>query len=297
MLDDYEVFDAIVRAGSLSEVARNRGVSNAMISKRLARLEARLGAKLIQRTTRRLAITEEGAALHRRIMPAIAAIREAEATVADTDARLAGKLRVSAPTSFGRLHIAPRLLAFLDAYPRLELDLELDDSFVDLVGERFDLAIRIGRMPESNLVVRKLAPNTRVLCASPGYLARAGTPESLRALADHRLLAAHGQLPWRLEGPEGMVTVSGSSWVRTNSSEVVRELALADGGIALRSTWDVAGQLRSGALTRVLPGYTGASNVAIYAAHPRSDFVPPHVTAFVRYLSDEFLPAPPWDRL
>ncbi len=296
MLDDYEVFDAIVRAGSLSEVARNRGVSNAMISKRLARLEARLGTKLIQRTTRRLAITEDGEALHRRIMPAIAAIREAEASVADADARLAGKLRVSAPTSFGRLHIAPRLLAFLDAYPRLELDLELDDSFVDLVGARFDLAIRIGRMPESNLVVRKLAPNTRVLCASPGYIARAGAPESLRALADHRLLAAHGQLPWRLEGPEGMVTVSGSSWVRTNSSEVVRELALADGGVALRSTWDVADQLRSGELVRVLPGYIGASNVTIYAAYPRSDFVPPHVKAFVQYLSEEFLPAPPWDR-
>jgi DNA-binding transcriptional LysR family regulator len=174
---------------------------------------------------------------------------------------------MSAPTSFGRLHLAPYLAPFLDRYPEVRLQLDLSDSFEDLVASRIDLAVRIASEAPAGLTAHRLAPSPRVLCAAPAYLAAHGAPETIDALADHRLLAADGQMPWRLAGPEGPHEVDRPSAVGTNSSEVVRELALAGVGIAVRSIWDFGRELSDRRLVRVLPGWRGSSEAAIYAVH------------------------------
>jgi DNA-binding transcriptional LysR family regulator len=206
-------------------------------------------------------------------------------------------LRISAPTSFGRLHVAPTLPAFLARYPAVRAELLLDDGYIDLLGNHMDVAIRIAPDPASpTLAARLLAPNRRVLCAAPAYLEAEGEPASLADLGDYRLLAATGQSPWRLESKTARRSVDVASHVATNSSEVVRELALAGVGIALRSTWDVAAELASGALRRILPAWQGATDVGIYAVHARAAPLPAAITAYVDHMADAFGPLPPWER-
>jgi DNA-binding transcriptional LysR family regulator len=292
----YSLFARIVEAGSLSAAGRALGLSPAMVSKRLARLEARLGVRLVHRTTRRLTTTDVGQAFYEEVTAILAAARAAEARVAGRVGSPSGRLRVSVPTSFGRRHIAPRLKPFLEAHPRIDMELELTDSFIDLVGDRFDLAVRIAPAVDGSLTAHPLAPNRRFLCASPAYLDEHGTPKTPEELAAHHMLAASSQLPWRLESGGETTAIGGTSRVRTNSSDVVRELSLAGLGIALRSTWDVAEELRTGTLIRILPSWQGASDVGIFAVHPRSTLVAPNVQAFVDYLQQLFQPEPPWDR-
>ena len=293
---DYEIFTSVIEAGSLSAAGRKLRLSPAMVSKRLARLEARLGARLIHRTTRRLTATDVGQTFYEEIAAVLNTARDAEARVAGRAAAPAGPLRVSAPTSFGRLHVAPHLKDFLDRYPQVELELYLEDDFVDLLGDRIDLAIRISPPPPPGLATHLLTPNRRLLCAAPAYLERHGTPGDLPSLMRHRLLATTGQLPWRLEGPRGAETIAGESMVRTNSNEVVREMVLAGLGISLRSLWDVSDELRAGKLRRIMPAYEGASDVGVYAIHPRGALVPTGVAAFLDHLKGLYAPVPPWDR-
>ena len=295
MNPEYELFARIVETGSLSAAARAIRLSPAMVSKRLARLEERLGVQLIRRTTRRLELTDSGVQFHQDVLAILAAAEDAEARIAGRAREPAGALRVSAPTSFGRLHVAPLLKPFLDAHPRVEVELDLSDAFTDLLAERFDLAVRITATIEKGFQAERLATSRRVLCAAPGYVAARGVPATIADLARHRLLAARGQLPWRLVGPEGAFTVRGDSLVATNSSEVVRELALAGAGVALRSLWDVGPDLAAGRLVRVLDAYEGSADVGIFAVQPRTALAPPSVGAFVAHLRDSFQPVPPWE--
>jgi DNA-binding transcriptional LysR family regulator len=295
MQDEYALFAAVIEAGSLSGAARALKLSPAMVSKRLASLEQRLGARLIQRTTRRLSLTDIGQAFHERVVAILTEIGQAEAMVAGRVGTPSGRLRVSAPTSFGRMHVAPFLSDFLTANPGITLDIDLTDHFVDLLEERIDVAVRIGLPADNSLTAHRLAPNRRLLCASPDYVRTQGAPEAPADLDRHALLAATGQLPWRLTGPRGSLVIEGESLVRTNSSEVVRELVLAGAGIALRSTWDIAEQLRAGSLVRILPAYEG-SDVGIHAVRPRADLIPPNVRAFIEFLDRLYAPLPPWDR-
>jgi DNA-binding transcriptional LysR family regulator len=292
---DYDLLARVVAAGSLSAAARALGISPAMVSKRLARLEARLGVRLVQRTTRRLALTERGERFHRDVLDILERARAAEARVAGDRGAPSGPLRVSAPTSFGRLHVAPHLAGFLAACPAVELAFDLSDDLIDLVAERVDVAVRITARNPTSLVAHRLATNRRVLCASPAYLHQHGAPSSIDALADHHLLAATGQLPWRLTDGRRSTRLDGVSRIRTNSSEIVRELALAGGGIALRSLWDVGGALAAGLLQRVLPNWEGSSDLALYAVHPRSAVATPAVDAFVAFLKERLTPMP-WEQ-
>ena len=205
-------------------------------------------------------------------------------------------LRVSAPTSFGRLHIAPHLKRFLDDYPRITLDLDLSDGFVDLMAARIDVAVRITPTVGGGVSARRLATNRRILCAAPAYIAQHGAPEDTAALARHQLLAATGQFPWRLTGGDGRtVSIDGTSRVRTNSSEVVRELCIAGVGIALRSLWDVSADLAAGRLVRILPDCEGSADVGIYAVSPRRPEIAPAVRAFTDFLEGLYRPMPPWE--
>lgn len=277
------LFVDVVREGSLAAGARAGRLSPAMVSKRMARLETRLGVRLLHRTTRRLSLTPAGAAFHAEVAPLIAGLREAEARMAQTASAPSGPFSVTAPTSFGRLWIAPYLPAFLDRHPQVRLTIELTDEFVDLLDGGADLAIRITATPPAGLGAHRVADNRRILCASPAYLARAGTPETIGALRQHRLLAAEGQFPWRLTG----ATIDVDSAVRTHSSEVVRELALAGGGIALRSLWDVADLLAEGRLVPVLPRYEGSVAVGIWAIHAPVG-APAAVPALLAHLREQW---------
>lgn len=279
----------------MSAAGRDLGLSPAVVSKRIRRLEERLGTLLFQRTTRQIALTEAGQGFHERIVQILSSIEEAEAFVSRRSAIAQGTLRISAPTTFGRLHIAPHLGAFLEKNRGLIINLVLSDEFVDVVGDGFDLAIRIGALSDSSLVVRRLAPNHRMLCASTAYLERHGVPQRLSDLDAHVCLTAAHQDPWRLVGPEGEVAVHASAAVQTNSSDVVRELCLSGVGIALRSTWDVGPELSSGKLKVVLPAYRGSRHVGVHAVYPSRRFLPAKVRLFIDYLAGLYGPKPYWD--
>lgn len=293
---DHALFVAIVDEGGMAAAGRRLHISPAMVTKRLARLEERLGARLIHRTTRRLALTPAGERLHTDLRTILAALEEAEQRVSGVSATVAGPLRITAPTSFGRMHVAPYLRAFLDAHPRVDLSIDLTDEFADLIATRADLAIRITADPGPGLIAHRLAINRRILCAAPAYLDRFGTPATLAALKQHQLLAAERQMPWRLVGPKGPVSVEGRSHVRTNSSEVVRELALAGAGIALRSLWDVSDALAHGHVRQILPAYEGSAQVGLFAVHLAQPNPPAAITAFIDFLVGLFAPVPPWER-
>ena len=289
MMDpDYLLFARAVEAGSLSAAGRMLNISPAMMSKRISRLETRLGVRLIHRTTRRLALTEEGVSLHNDIAAILEAIQQAEDRVTNRHRAISGALRVSAPTSFGRLHVAPHVQRFLQDHPKVDLELNLSDAYEDLLTQRIDLAIRITSAVPAHLQGHYLAANQRILCASPAYLAEHGAPQKIADLSHHRLLAAEGQLPWRLVNGRARKQVDGRSHVRTNSSEIVRELAVTGTGIALRSFWDVGPLLAQGKLVRLLEGWEGPDDLAVYAVHPRAAGRPAAVDAFIGFLRNMF---------
>ncbi|NKJ40499.1 LysR family transcriptional regulator [Rhizobium sp. SG570] len=295
-LGDLEIFASVVATGSMSLAGRALGFSPAVISKRIKRLEDRLGTRLLQRTTRQISLTEAGQGFYDRVLAILAGLEEAEAYIAGRSAQMQGTLKISAPTSFGRLHIAPHLISFMQAHPELAINLVLSDEFVDIVGGGYDLAIRIAELTDSSLVARRLAPVRRVLCASPAYIATHGMPEDIEDLRRHTCLPAHNHDPWRLDGPKGGLTFRPEGKLITNSSEVIREAVIAGLGIALRSTWDVGPELRDGRLVQVLPAYEGSHNVTLSAVYPSRQFLPAKVRVFIDFLTELYGPLPYWER-
>lgn len=295
-LGDLEIFARVVSAGSMSAAGRELGLSPAVVSKRLRRLEDRLGTRLMQRTTRQISLTEAGQGFYERVVAILAGIEEAEAFVSRRSALARGVLKVSAPTSFGRMHIAPHINAFMQANPDLGVNLSLHDEFVDIVGDGYDLAIRIAELSDSSLVARKLAPVRRILVAAPGYIDRNGNPDNFEDLERHVCLSPHNNDPWKLEGPGGPMIHRPTGPLQTNSSEVVREAVIGGVGIALRSTWDIGAELSDGRLVQVLPAYEGSRNVAIHAVYASRRFLPAKVRVFIDYLADLYGPVPYWDQ-
>ncbi len=288
---DYALFLRIVETGSLSAAARSLLVSPAKVSKRLALLEQRLGVQLIHRTTRKLVLTAAGERFHEDVAQILRSIEEAENRLGGIRDEPSGPLRVTAPTSFGRLHIAPHLHRFLEEFPKVELEFDLSDETVDLYAGRFSLAVRIASEIPAGLVAHPLGTNRRILCASPSYLDRHGVPRRIDDLEHHRLLAADGQFPWRLENGKARRLIEGPSTIRTNSSEIVRELALGGGGIALRSLWDIHQEVGAGRLVPLLPKWGAPADLRIYALHPRTQAIPAATTAFIAFLRQIIDPA------
>ncbi|MEO1066639.1 MAG: LysR family transcriptional regulator [Pseudomonadota bacterium] len=282
---DFEIFARVVATGSMSAAGRELGFSPALISKRMKRLEERLGVRLMQRTTRQIALTEVGQGFYERVVTILSCIEDAENYVTRRSETVRGTLKIAAPTSFGRMHVAPHLKKWIVENPGISVTLNLSDEFVDLVGEGFDLAIRIAELKDSTNVAKKLAPNTRILCASPSYLETHGEPKSIADLTEHQCLAADSQELWRMTGPDGPVAIKPDGAIKTNSSEVVREAVLSGLGIAIRSTWDIGPELASGALKVVLPQYRGSTNVGVYALYPSRQFLPTKVRVFIDFLS------------
>ncbi|MDI7864805.1 LysR family transcriptional regulator [Rhizobiaceae bacterium n13] len=295
-LGDLEVFARVVASGSMSMAGRALGFSPAVISKRIKRLEDRLGTRLLQRTTRQVSLTEAGQGFYERVLAILSGIEEAEAFASGRATQVQGTLKISAPTSFGRMHIAPHLKPFMDAHPDLAIHLNLSDEFTDIIAGSFDLAIRIAELTDSSLVARRLAPVRRVLCASPSYITAHGMPQDVEDLRNHSCLPAHNHEAWRLEGPAGTLAFRPEGMLVTNSSEVIREAVIAGQGIALRSTWDIGPELKSGVLVQILPAYEGSRNVTLSAVYPSRQFLPAKVRLFIDYLADLYGPVPYWER-
>ena len=300
-LQHMSVFARVVAAGSFSAAAKDLGVSTAVVSRRVAALESRLGVRLLHRTTRRVALTDEGAHFHESVLRILRDIEEAEAEASAGSAEPRGVLKVSMPASFGHRHIAPLVPKFARRFPKVELALQLSDQPVDIVKEGFDLAIRIAELTDSSLAARKLAPNRRVICASPEYLKRHGAPRTPADLEHHNCLVPSWEhdftSTWDYAEPSGKrgeVRVRGQ--YACDNWEVLRDWALAGLGIALKSTWDVRDHLEDGSLVPVLREYTFGSDVAIYAVYPHRRHLPAKTRVFIDFLADSFGPEPYWDR-
>ena len=297
-LYEMSVFSRVVAAGSLSAAARDLGVSTAVVSRRLAALEARLGVRLVNRTTRRLALTDEGASYHEACARILGEIEDADAAAAAKRVEPQGLLKVALPASFGHKHIAPLIPPFAARYPKVQLAFSLSDRTVNVIEEGYDLAIRIGELEDSSLAARKLAPNRRVVCASPEYLKRHPSPHTPADLQRHNCLTTNDlQMNWEYKGPDGkrgVVRVSGL--YACDNWEVLREWAMAGLGVALKSTWDVRRQLEDGSLVPLLPGYDFGTDVAIYAVYPHRRYLPAKTRVFIDYLAESFGPEPYWDQ-
>ena len=296
-LSGMAVFARIVESGSFTAAARGLGLSKPAVSKQLARLEARLGARLLNRTTRRLSLTEAGRLFHQRCVRLLADAAAAEQAVAELAEAPRGTLRIGAPMSFGQLHLAPAIAPFLARYPELRIDLSLDDRVVDLVGEGHDLAIRIAELPPSRLVGRRLAINRRVVCAAPAYLRAHGVPRQPRELAQHQCLnysyLASGD-DWRFRGPAGAESVRVAARFTANNGDVLRQAAVDGMGIILSPSFLVGDDLRAGRLVALLDGWQ-AADTGIWALYPQARQLPRKVRALVDFLVERFGPTPYWD--
>ena len=295
-ISDLDIFARVARTGNMSAAGREMGLSPAVVSKRISQLEERLGARLFQRTTRHLKLTETGTGYFKRVADILSLCEEAEDFVSRRNTTPRGVLKITVPTAFSRRHIAPHLEGFLTRYPEIELLVNVTDEVVDIIREGYDLAIRLGEPPDSSVVSRRLAPDTRVLCASPSYIERNGLPANLAELELHNCLAADQIEVWRIIGPDGEAQLRPYGTVRSNSGEFVRELVLSGVGIGMLSTCDIGAELRGGQLRIVLPKFRSVETSGVYAVYPSREFMPAKVDVLIEFLAGLYGPVPYWEK-
>jgi len=302
MLDrvtSMQVFARVAALGSFSAAARALGLSQTMVTKHVAALEERLGIKLLHRSTRRLVLTEGGRHYLAAVERILAEIEEAEASAGLDRIEPRGTLRLNVPVTFGFREIAPALADFSRLYPDLRVDLGLADRYVELIEEGWDLAIRIGRLKDSSLVARKLAPCRLMVCGAPSYLERHGLPQSVEDLARHNCLgytlsSTISADRW-VFGADGDLVVPVKGNLRANNGDALLAAALAGQGLIYQPTFLVGDGLRSGALVRVLPDLP-TYELSVHAVLPSGRQAPAKVRVVVAFLADRFAPEPPWDR-
>nr|WP_315473109.1 LysR family transcriptional regulator [uncultured Undibacterium sp.] len=279
-------FAEVATRGSLSAAARAEGVAPAMIGRRLDALEERLDVKLLQRTTRKIALTIEGAAFLEDCQRILAELEEAETSVSERSAKASGQLTISAPGGFGRQHVAPLIPNFLAEHKEVKLTLNLNDRVVDLIGEGVDVAIRIAALTDSNLIGVKLADNKRVVVASPDYIKRHGRPVTLDDLHHHNCLTFSSdgsQRGWtfRDNGKNILRKVEGN--MVCNDGAVLHDWALSGKGLAWRSMWEVGTEIEAGKFVTVLDEFNAPGN-DIYAIFAQRRHLPLRIRAFVDFL-------------
>jgi DNA-binding transcriptional LysR family regulator len=289
---DLAILVQAAAAGSLSAAARRLEITPMAASRRLAALEQQLGVRLMHRTTRSASLTADGEAFLPHAQAMIESEQAALAELAPTARGASGLLRITAPAAFGRKVVAPLVPGILAANPELRIDLQLTDAVVDIVGAGIDVAVRIGRLRDSTLIARRLAPNPRWLCASPAYIARAGQPEQLADLAAHACLALSGQTHWPFKagGRRREVRVNGP--LSSSSIEAIHVACCGGLGLALLSAWDVARDLAAGRLVALTLADAEPEELAIWAVYPTARLIPHKVHAFVEALMRRLRPPP-----
>ncbi len=285
--DELSAFVEVARRQSFVQAAKQLDRHVSAVSRSVASLESRLGVRLLQRTTRRVALSEAGRAYFTRCEALLAEFDGADAAARDLGSSPRGVLRVSAASGFGLTHLITVVPEFLAAHPHVTIDLQLSNRYVDLVEEGYDLAVRVGTLADSRLVARRIAPSRRILVASPAYLARHGNPRKAAALADHACLVlevgAH-PLRWELLQRGARVGVDVTGPLRSNNAIALLAACRGGLGISLLPEFAVAASLRGGELKRVLPGWAAVEQ-GIYALYPTARFVPAKVRAFVDFLA------------
>lgn len=282
-----EAFVRVVDSGSFTRAAERLGVTRAAVSKHVRQLEEHLGVRLLNRTTRQVALTETGATFYERATSILDDMAEAELAASRLNEEPRGVLRVAAPMSFGTLHLADAIGDFMTRWPDVTVQLSLNDRFVDLIEEGFDVGVRIGKLSDSSLIARKIAPMPIVLCAAPDYLSNHGAPERPDDLRKHDCLH-YGNLEtsgsWKLEDASGTTrSVTIASRVCVNNGDVLRKVALAGQGIALLPSFLILDDVRAGTLAHVLPAYT-APEASLYAIYPPNRYLAAKVRVFIDHL-------------
>lgn len=300
MLDDLpalRAFARIVAAGSMSAAARELELPLSVVSKRLAQLEKSVGLRLLQRTTRRQTLTIDGAMFHARVLRILEEVEQAESLLAHSRREVEGLLRLSAPAELGRQYIVPIVADFQRRHPGLQVQIELTDSVVDLLETGQDMAIRFGSVTDPNQVVRRLAPNFRVLCAAPSYLQQHGTPAHPAELTGHRCIVIGDarRAEWRFEGEEA-ASVRVAATFFTNDGQAAHALALQGAGLVVKSIWDVGDDLLAGRLQRLLPHYSMPA-APLQAILPHGRNLPLRVRLFLDYLQGRLTAAWRWDEV
>jgi DNA-binding transcriptional LysR family regulator len=287
---EMQTFNAVVDAGSFVKAADALDLSKAAVSRYVVDMETRLGVRLLHRTTRKLSLTEEGQVFYARSKELLAELQEAEDEVTARSDAASGLLRINAPFTFGILHLAPLWGEFKALHPKVSLDVTLADRLVDLVEEGYDVAIRIAKLENSSLVSKRLATTRIVLCASPQYLAKHGTPRHPDELAKHAIISysyLSTKDEWRFTGPEGPVSVKTNPCIHTNSGDTCRAAALSHQGVILQPTFLVGKDLADGSLVELMPEYQSAE-LGIYAVYPTRKHVSAKVRALIDFLSSHF---------
>ncbi len=287
---EMQAFVAVVDAGSFVQAAEDLLLSKPAVTRHISSLEARLGVRLLHRTTRKLSLTEEGCVFYERCQTLLSGLSEAEAEISSRAGEASGLIKINAPLSFGIVHLAPLWGEFQNRHPKVTLDITLNDRVIDLLEEGYDLAIRIAQLTNSSLISRKLSSTRAVVCAAPAYLQHYGTPQHPADLAAHRILA-YSQLAtgdvWTFTGPEGMVSVKTRPVLHTNSGDTCRRAALQGHGLIMQPSFLVGDDLRAGTLVEVLPEFRGAE-FGIYAIYPSRKFVAPKVRLMIDFLLEQF---------
>lgn len=295
-IDHLKLFVRLATTHNISAAGRELGLSPAVASAHISKLEDSLGVRLLHRTTRKVSLTEEGQAFLPHAEEVLASVEAAKAAVGAGEATPTGTLRVTAPASFGTMHLVPGLKGFLVRYPDLTVDFRFTDAVVDLVEGGFDIAIRNGTLKDSTLVARKLAPDTRILCASPDYLEKHGEPVSPQELNHHQCVNLIGLETWTFDTPGGYQTIKAKGPFQSDNGMAVRNACVDGLGIAISSTWNIYRHLEQGKLVQILNDYPLTTDVAIWAVYPSSRLVAPKVRAFIDYFSEYFGKPPYWDR-
>lgn len=292
------VFVTVAETGGFSPAAKLLGISKSAVSKRISQLEAQLGVKLLHRTTRKLSLTEAGEHFYQHARIAHQAAKDAQDAVTQLQGEPQGRLRINSPMSFGRLHLAPLIPVFLKRYPKISIDMVMDDKVVDLVGEGFDIAIRAGDLPDTSLIARKLAPLQSVLCASPEYLKDFGTPTSLEQLVEYNCLVftySRDVKEWTFIKDNHLKTIEIKGNYQVNNSEALREAILQGVGIGRLPTFVAGPDIKRGTLIPLFEEYQMPAKT-IYAVFPERQYMPAKVRAFIdfaiEYFGDDI---PYWD--
>jgi DNA-binding transcriptional LysR family regulator len=299
-LTDIAVFVRVVKADSFTGAAGELGLSRSVVSKYITRLEQRLGVRLLNRTTRRLSLTEAGMRFFQQSQSALAQLENAEGEIHAMQAAPKGLLRISAPSSFSVIHLAPLIPQLQKTYPDLNIDLSVDDTLIDIVDAGIDVAIRIADLPDSTLIAKRIAQCRYVVCAAPDYLEQHGRPSTPDDLTQHNcLLFQFWNTPnqWQfLSKDDQFISVKVRGEVVCNNSLALRAILLGGGGITMAPTFLVGDDIANGRLVSVLSNYH-IKPISIYAVYPHRQYLAAKVRAFLEFLSVHIQPdAPYWDK-
>lgn len=287
-IEHLKLLVRLASSQSISKAGHELGLSPAVASSHINKLEEGLGVRLVHRTTRKVSLTEEGLAFLPYAEEVLASVEAARGAVGAGNNNPTGTLRVTAPASFGRIHLIPALKGFMSKYPDITVDFRFSDSIIDMVEGGFDVAIRVAELKDSTLIARKLAQDRRIVVASPEYLQEFGTPKKPQDLANHNCINLMGMDNWPFKTDNGLFNVHTSGRLRTDNGDAMRDATINGLGISINSLWSVYQQIESGDLVEILQDYPLDMDANIWAVYPSSRLTPLKVRAFIDYFIDYF---------